>query len=1409
MDTKLLNALNNIGDALDALVEALNDKASSKSEAGAALQTGDFGKQLESISKDIKSIKADTQEILKQQKTILSTAKEKEKDSKLGIMDSLGGDDSMMKNIAKGIGVIMLLAVAVLAIGMAFKLVGKVDILSVIGLAIGITLISIAFAEVAKLNLSWKQSLSTAFALVTIAGALTVSSWIMSLIKPVGVIQFATAIFIAGTFAVLSIYLDKIFIATGLFDKLRVSKLALFLTLTSISAAITASSWIMAFIKPISVVQGLTAIMIAGVFATIGFSLHKIGVAVSLFDKLKVSPFALIKTLVAISTAIVASSWVLQLTAPLTIGQAITAILISGLFLIISFNMQKIALGVVAFKKTDVSPIDLLLVMVGIAAAITASSWVLNFVMPIGLWQFITALGVTVLFAIMSYVLPELAAGIAIVGKVLGAKNVWLIPLVMVAISAAIMLSSHILTLTAEIEWMTLLNILALGITLAAISLAMSPSMVILGKLPIKELLMGSLAMILVAGVVMVSSHILALGNYDKYPTLDWTLGVAAAMLPFGIAMSVLGGIAMSGFGALAILAGGAMILLVAATVVATSYILREGKYDTYPSLDWTLGVIAIMTPFALAAVLLGPMFIAVALGAVAIYLVAHTIVAASEILAEGTYDKYPSLDWSLGVSMALGAFALGMTTLGAIIFATFGIGGAMLAAGALAVLGVAKTIVAASDILANGYTDEDGKKIKPNYTGGPTEAWAGAVAVALGAFSPVYGMLMKNAIFSLFGGGGVGPDDFATAIKTVTMGIVTAAFLLNQGDGVWKGGPTEDWATGVSLALGAFVPVYDILLANSGWFASGVDPDDFSEAIKTISLGIVDAAKFFADPEVPDVWEGGPTEEWAKGVGGAIGAFAPVFEVLAANSGWFSSGVDVEDMNKAILTISLGIVAAAKYFARPEISELFNTEGNYPSEEWGKGVGSALNAFAPVFEALQGKSWFSKGSDVINDMTYGVRAISGSLVDSARAFAGYEFDWQTLSWKKGDDLSGAWSAYPTEEWAKGVGNSVTGFLDIFDELENRGYTTAQFSILSQVLNYGLSSMSSAARTLWRNKKYFDVELNPDFIENIARNVLGFAKLGLALDRMLVSEKIITKESSGFMGVVGASKETETVRETKDLGIVDMVVGNLVRVAKTLFFNKKYFEDTSVYDTFYKDVVSPSGIIWGFTKLGSYLSRMKTFYQGMWRVKTAAWRLVDVGEILYKGKDYFGMSIDPNYMKNVGQNILDFNEIVKQLIESEGGKGFWDKVGGMASGLLGTDPISQIARRMITLSEGYDKLANSLIKLGTAMRMLNISDVSKLGGLTRTIITGEESRDISSSFKGSSPTMQTGDTSLFENFFSKDEEDDEFVGEDPITSRLDQVIDLLTSINNNTVNINEFIELQSEGEIESPTDVGA
>jgi hypothetical protein len=1022
MDRQLLAALDNLSDALYQIADAL-DKKDAKTATGEALQSGQFGKQIQEIQSGIISIKEDTAKILDNQETILkilnSKKKEepkkvtkvpkgettvevgKEKSKELETMDSVGGDKSMMSNIAKGVGIILLLAVAVLAIGMAFKLVGNIDILSVIGLALGITIISIAFAEVAKLDLSINQAFNTSVALVFIAGAITISSLIMSFIKPVSPTQFLTAIFIAATFAAMSVYLDKIFIATGIFSKLRISKLALFLTLTSISAAITASSFIMSFIKPIGLSQGITAILIASVFAAIGFNLHKIGISVALFQTLNISTVVLVKTLVGIAAAITASSYVLSFIQPLTFDKGITAILISALFLIISFNMEKIAMGVIAFNKTGVKASDLLLVMVGIATAITASSWILSFVMPIGLWQFVTALGVTILFAIMSYVLPELAVGVAIVAKYLGEKNVRWIPIVLVAISAAIMLSSHILALTESIKFSKLLEILALGATLAVVSLLLTPAIIFLGRQDKKALIQGGIAVVIIAIAIMVTSHILSIGNYEKYPSKDWIMGTSVSILVFGLATIGLGFAIMGsgGLGFAGIALGAVAVIMVAATILATSHILAFGNYEKYPPLDWILGVAGSMVPFAMASVLLGPLLPLVALGALSIYLVAKTIVETAKILSEGTYEKYPSFDWSKGVGLSLAAFSAGMVMLGGIIFGTFGVGGLLLAAGALAILGVAGTIVAVSDILANGY-EIDGKKFTPNWKGGPTKEWAESVAIALGAFSPLYTMLQKNAIFSLFGMGGVGPSDYAKAIKTVTEGIVTAATELNKGDSIWKGGPSKKWAEGVALALGAFSPIYEILVANSGWWKSGVSVEDFSTAIKTISMGIIDAANFFSSDDAITSFKNPPPEEWARGVGKAIAAFSPIYEVLSNSKGIFSSGPSIGEMRRAIISISKGIIEAAIIFG--ESVAVFDPN-KAPSVEWSMGVSKSIEAFAPIFEYLSNNSgWFGAS---IKDLNSAIISISNSIVSVSNVLKDGDYSYEiSNNWIKSID---------------------------------------------------------------------------------------------------------------------------------------------------------------------------------------------------------------------------------------------------------------------------------------------------------------------------------------------------------------------------------------------------------------------
>jgi hypothetical protein len=237
-------------------------------------------------------------------------------------------------------------------------------------------------------------------------------------------------------------------------------------------------------------------------------------------------------------------------------------------------------------------------------------------------------------------------------------------------------------------------------------------------------------------------------------------------------------------------------------------------------------------------------------------------------------------------------------------IVASFGLGAVALAAGGEAVLMVAQTIVDTSFILKKG-----------SYTGGPTKAWAEGIAISLGAFSPVYGMLMANKIFSLFGGGGVGPDDFATAIKTISQGIVDAAGFFADNTAAFVNGPPKAWAEGVGLAIGAFAPVYQVLADNSGWLASGVSVEDMSKAIMTISRGIVDAATFFNSPENTGVFDVNkvPSKAWAEGVGGALGAFSPIFNALSKDTGWFTSGKDVIDnMLYGITSISFGIVQSA-----------------------------------------------------------------------------------------------------------------------------------------------------------------------------------------------------------------------------------------------------------------------------------------------------------------------------------------------------------------------------------------------------------------------------------------------------------------------------------------------------------------
>jgi len=623
--------------------------------------------------------------------------------------------------------------------------------------------------------------------------------------------------------------------------------------------------------------------------------------------------------------------------------------------------------------------------------------------------------------------------------------------------------------------------------------------------------------------------------------------------------------------------AGLGITLLVTATILAASHILNLGKYEKYPTLKWVLGVGAALTTFSIAASLLGfqalnPFFYA---GLGFTLLVAGTIVGVAKILSKGDYAIPGFASWALSVALLYSIFTPIILILGTVgvaaaaLGAIFGDGANPFEKGRTMMNDIAQTIVDVAGILANG-----------KFVGGPKKEWAEGVGIAIGAFAPVYDMLVRSSIFKAFGMSGVGPTEFKEAIEVVVGGIVAAAKSFADADAAFKNPPTEKWAKGVGLAIGAFAPVYEILAANSGWFSSGVSAEDF-------------AGKFD------------------------------------------SSGKLIKD--GAIQIIAKGIVSAAKYFSK-------NTapfeEGKYPSKKWGEGVGAALGAFTPVFKSLsEDTGWFTSGDDVIKGMVNGIVMISEAIVKVARKFARVP--------------EKAWNSYPSKNW--------------------------------------VNSLSSVV------KKY--------------------------------------------------------------LGISDLVLS---------------------YDNIY--------------------SNLK-------RTRHVAESIVRVAKILYRGRKEFGLIIDPNYMKNMSQNMLDFNELVKKLAESESeGSNLMGGMGKSISSLFGTDPISQIANRMVTLAKGYDAMATALIKLSMAMKMLNVNSVKELGGLTKSLVSKspEIMGSLKSNFEKSEMNMTRVDVSKKGTGTKPGLQDKNSISY--VSKKLEELISIMKNIDKNTDKLDEAMEEITGGKIKAAPD---
>lgn len=1086
MDQKLLESLGNLSLALEEIATALKDKSEAQSATAKAMKGGDFIKEIKEINKGVIQLQKDTKEILKNQQTIMKMGKQKKEDT---TAERLGGDKKAQNNFKDGIKVILLIAVAVLAIGAAFLLIGKVNFLSVIALSIALPLLAIGFAKVHTTLKEVgfdpkKDAVRFIIAVTSIAVGIMLTSYILSMVSPLSFAKFITSTIIAAMFAILAPKIMTFMMAFKEMSWMQLIKsvVGFPLILPAIALGIAFSSWALQLIKPISFVQFLTAVGIGIVFAIISFGIRKM---LKSFDGLNIADLAkavlfLPLILPAIALGIALSSYALQLVKPIGFIQFLTAVGIALVFAVVAFGIRKMLKSFEGLDPGTIVAASLMLpiLLVAVSYAIAYSSMAFQKIVPVKFSQFLVALGIAAVFVVISFGIKQIVKGVADMDW----KSVPKIPVLFVLVSIAIMASSWILSLTKPLNGTQMKNILIVGITLAAIALIMSFPIKILAKISIKDLLMGTLGVVVVAIAVMVSSLILSIGSYKKYPDWKWALGVALSMVVFLPPILILGAIAMSGVGALAVLAGAGMVLIVAATITAASYILGAGKYGKYPPILWTLGVVAAMVPFAVMAVALGAIaltgigLVAFLAGIPMVTTVAETIVETSNILSKGKYDNKGMLGWAIATTMLYAAFTpilliLGAVGLAAAVADFFGPNPWELAREMM--VQIAQTIVDVADVLAKG-----------TFVGGPTKEWAEGVGIAIGAFSPVYKMLMANAVMSIFGGGGIGPKEFTEAILITSLGIITAAQYFAANKSAFKNGPSKAWAEGVGIAIGAFAPVFKFL--EDFPFSGG---QKMAAAIKHVAKGIINAAEIFAMNKSQFDEGNYPSKKWGEGVGAALGAFAPVFKQMHEDSGWFTSGEDVvNDMKYGIMAIAWSLVDAA--FAFSLVGEAWSS---YPSKEWALGVSNSVNGFMDIFKTIE-----ERGYDLFTFKMY-----SGVLTGAIASIA--------LSAKILYTNSKFFTVKLDKNFIKNIASNVLGYAMLSKMLESILTTeekkTISLGFLGEVsytkkkttdvsnINKVVNQMVLTAGILYKNRRYFEKKIDPNFMKGVSSNVLEFARL--------------------------------------------------------------------------------------------------------------------------------------------------------------------------------------------------------------------------------------------------------------------------------------------------------------------------
>ena len=369
--------------------------------------------------------------------------------------------------------------------------------------------------------------------------------------------------------------------------------------------------------------------------------------------------------------------------------------------------------------------------IVGISAALLISAGVLS-IMPVpSMGQFITAIALVGLFALIIPPFIKLTeaiekAGMAGKSKITGGDMsiktamgvVGAAVLAIVGVAAGIALASWAFMLIMPIAPVQFLTALAIGVVMIPLGFAFSFFIKGIAKAGIKmnatgvsQIALASIAMIGVAmgisGVAFVFNKFLPT-TFPELPSLTWLAVTSISLALFSLSFSMLLN-AVKGASIGELMFASLAIPIVALGIVGAAWVFQMLPNDySAPSYEWSakvgLSILVFTIPFVLIAYAITKAGLGakeLGLGLLGVVGVSIGIVTAAWIFSILPDDfKAPPLEWSMKAALSLTLFAIPLMLIGAVA-AVPGVGAAAIGLGALGMILIAGTIWAVAWIFS------------------------------------------------------------------------------------------------------------------------------------------------------------------------------------------------------------------------------------------------------------------------------------------------------------------------------------------------------------------------------------------------------------------------------------------------------------------------------------------------------------------------------------------------------------------------------------------------------------------------------------------------------------------------------------------------------------------------------------